>query len=473
MLDGPAAVRLTGLPRGARKTLTLSGFALATIDVDLGRRAALALLIGALVAVGVAAAITAISPVSEPTAEILARTRPNLFDLAVAMLSGAAGAYALVRGQGGAIVGVAIATALMPPLAVVGYGLATGQWSIARGAMLLFVNNMCAIAVAVGAMAVWYGFGRGELRQRFARQAMISVLVLAPLAIPLTISLRGIAWEARSNVVIRSVLLDEAGRLPQGELAQVQVRFDPDQHAFVNAILVCREPRPGLERRVTEALQRELGTAVTLRLTQLQADDPDVLAARMKRAVAAPLPGAVTDADFASVLRSEVAFAISALNVDSVRRTATIAAGAQPGIDLTAWRDLEAALVQHHPGWQITLVPPFAGLAAIEFAPGESALTPRHEAALATTAWALQRWGVKALRLSGYASSAGGGPLSLAERRVASVADWLRQRGFVVATAAYYPVPQQIVQERERGQSAFRAVEISLLPPAAVTGRAH
>ena len=54
-----------------------------------------------------------------PFSSIIARTRPNLFDLFVALFSAMAGAYAMIRGREGAIVGVAIATALMPPLAVV------------------------------------------------------------------------------------------------------------------------------------------------------------------------------------------------------------------------------------------------------------------------------------------------------------------------------------------------------------------
>lgn len=467
LLDSPAVIIGAMLVSPLMGPIVGSGFALATIDVDLGRRAARALLIGALVAVGVAMAITALSPVTEPTAEILARTRPSLFDLAVAIFSGAAGAYALVRGQGGAIVGVAIATALMPPLAVVGYGLATWQWGIARGAMLLFVTNMCAISVAVSAMAVWYGFARGDLRHSFARQAAISVLVLAPLALPLAISLRSIAWEARSNVAIRSILAAEAARLPQGELAQVQVRFDPDQKAFVSAILVSRKPRPGLEQKVTETLRRELGSPVTLRLTQLHADDPDALAVQMKGAVAAPVPTAVINADFAASLRAEIPFAVSALQVDTIRREATIIATAQPGVDLPAWRDLETVLTQHHAGWSFTLVPPFAGLAPIEFANGEAALTAKNESALSIAAWALQRWGVRELQLSGYASSRGGGPRSLAGRRVTTVAEWLRQRGFVVTTGAHYPVARQLIEERERGESAFRTVEISLRSPTA------
>lgn len=116
-------------------------------------------------AVGMTAAIVLLSPVQDATPEILVRTRPNRFDLVAAVLSGAAGGYATVRRRAGAVVGVAIAAALMPPLAVAGYGLATSQWSIARGAALLFVTDMVAISATAALVAGWYGFGRGGIRR--------------------------------------------------------------------------------------------------------------------------------------------------------------------------------------------------------------------------------------------------------------------------------------------------------------------
>ena len=83
-----------------------------------------------------------ISPIQTVTEEIAARTQPNLFDLLVALFSALAGSYAVIRGREGTIVGVAIATALMPPLAVVGFGLATLNWTVFGGALGLFIPNL-------------------------------------------------------------------------------------------------------------------------------------------------------------------------------------------------------------------------------------------------------------------------------------------------------------------------------------------
>src|SRR3546814_7707751 len=83
----------------------------------------------------------------------MARTRPTLLDLLVAVFSAAAGGYATVRRKSDTLVGVAIATALMPPLAVVGFGLSTRDWPIFLGASWLFMTNLLAIALTIAIVA--------------------------------------------------------------------------------------------------------------------------------------------------------------------------------------------------------------------------------------------------------------------------------------------------------------------------------
>uniref|UniRef100_UPI002ADDDC96 DUF389 domain-containing protein n=1 Tax=Tepidiforma sp. TaxID=2682230 RepID=UPI002ADDDC96 len=82
-------------------------------------------------------------------AEVMARTRPNPLDLGIALAGGAVGAFGLVRLRAAdALPGVAIATALMPPLCTVGIGLSLGDRGIWGGALLLFVTNLSAIMAA-------------------------------------------------------------------------------------------------------------------------------------------------------------------------------------------------------------------------------------------------------------------------------------------------------------------------------------
>ena len=85
-----------------------------------------------------------ISPLTEAQSELLARTSPTLYDVLIALCGGAAGILALsTRGNGNVFPGVAISTALMPPLCTAGYGLAMGEWSFFFGAFYLYFIIVC------------------------------------------------------------------------------------------------------------------------------------------------------------------------------------------------------------------------------------------------------------------------------------------------------------------------------------------
>ena len=105
--------------------------------------------IATLAAVSVSALYFAISPLHEAQSELLARTAPTLWDVLIATFGGFAGIIAVSRREkSNAIPGVAIATALMPPICTVGYSLATGQWLYLAGAFYLYFINLTFIAVA-------------------------------------------------------------------------------------------------------------------------------------------------------------------------------------------------------------------------------------------------------------------------------------------------------------------------------------
>ena len=127
-----------------------AGLALATADLYLGIKSFLNLVASIAAAVVISASLVWLLPLHTPTAEILSRTRPNLLDLGVALLSGLAGSLLVFRrGSSSALPGVAIAVALMPPLCASGFGFGSGlQWSIVTGAGLLFLTNLAAIVTA-------------------------------------------------------------------------------------------------------------------------------------------------------------------------------------------------------------------------------------------------------------------------------------------------------------------------------------
>ncbi len=126
------------------------GLALGIYDFDLLRRSWRNYIIATIFSVLTATFYFLITPVSEAQSELLARTSPTIYDVLIALCGGLAGIIALgSRSQrtGNVIPGVAIATALMPPLCTVGFGLATTNWSYAAGAMFLFIINTIFIAL--------------------------------------------------------------------------------------------------------------------------------------------------------------------------------------------------------------------------------------------------------------------------------------------------------------------------------------
>ena len=118
-------------------------------DFNFLKRSVKNYLVATLISVITAMIYFIISPISEAQSELLARTSPTLYDVLIAIFGGAAGILALcTKGKGNVIPGVAIATALMPPLCTAGYGLAVGEISFFFGAFYLFFINTVFIALS-------------------------------------------------------------------------------------------------------------------------------------------------------------------------------------------------------------------------------------------------------------------------------------------------------------------------------------
>lgn len=124
------------------------GYAAGTNNFEFLKTAARNLALMAVLSLAASIIYFFLSPLKEETPELLARMRPNLYDVLIATFGGAVGIVASSRkDRGNAIPGVAIATALMPPLCTAGYGIATGNWGSAFGAFYLFFINSVFIAL--------------------------------------------------------------------------------------------------------------------------------------------------------------------------------------------------------------------------------------------------------------------------------------------------------------------------------------
>jgi uncharacterized hydrophobic protein (TIGR00271 family) len=136
------------------------GLGLGTDDLPLVRRALRTLAIAAAASVATSALFFVLSPLAEAQSELLARTRPTVYDVLVALAGGSAGIVALTRrgGGGNVLPGVAIATALMPPLCTAGFGLSRLDPAFVFGALYLFLINAVLISVSTLVVVRILGF---------------------------------------------------------------------------------------------------------------------------------------------------------------------------------------------------------------------------------------------------------------------------------------------------------------------------
>lgn len=368
------------------------GFAVATIDSAEIRRTATALAAGAALAVALSALIVLMSPLQNVTAELAARTRPNLFDLVVAIFSALAGTYATIRGRAGTIVGVAIATALMPPLATMGFGIATLNATVAGGATLLFLTNCVAIALTAAVMARLHGFARALSPRQTAVGTMIVIAAFAALALPLGLSLRQIAWETKASRDVRRVLADQFGAATR--LSQVEIDFNA-RPLTVKATALTPDFRADAGPRAEAVLRERLGEPVSFTIEQYR-----VGVAEAEAAAVAEAQGARDAAERrVETLTVELALlaGVSADDVliDRQARRALVRAKPLAGAGLATYRALEGRVAAAAPGWQIFLEPPAVALPDVTIADGKP-----DAAAIAVAAWGAKRRGL-ALRVQG------------------------------------------------------------------------
>ena len=140
------------------------GLGLGINDINLMKQAGKNLLVMVSISVVVSLLYFVITPLSlsNPT-ELLARTRPTIFDVMIALFGGLAGIFEQCRKEKGTVFsGVAIATALMPPLCTAGYGLATGNLASFLGALYLFCINCLFITMATYFLVKYFRFKKTE-----------------------------------------------------------------------------------------------------------------------------------------------------------------------------------------------------------------------------------------------------------------------------------------------------------------------
>jgi len=198
------------------------GLSLGTNDIALFKDAGRNLMIALVISVLTSALYFWLTPLHEAQSELLARTRPTIFDVLIATFGGLIGVIVSTReGYSNAIPGVAIATALMPPLCTAGYGLASANWEYFFGAIYLFVINGIFIALATGVVVRYflhfpmktYIDEKNEKRARWAIYFLVFLTIVPSVFVAI-------------NVINEAVFANEAKRF-------VETHFNFDNRAVV------------------------------------------------------------------------------------------------------------------------------------------------------------------------------------------------------------------------------------------------
>ena len=203
--------------------------------------------------------------------EVLSRTAPTLLDLGIALAAGAAGAYTLVRKESSALPGVAVAVALVPPLAVVGIALENNETGLALGALLLFGTNLTAIILAASVVLLLTGFApRALLERNFSlirRGVILSVVAVLIVAVPLGVHSQRVIVEARDRHAVERAVDRWLG--DDGDFDVVSVTIDGND-VEVNVVGPQEPPRVIL---LNEMVAEHLGSDATVNVRWIQRNE--------------------------------------------------------------------------------------------------------------------------------------------------------------------------------------------------------
>lgn len=259
------------------------GIALSLIrsDAHLFGRAMRAEIAGVAAAIAVGVVLGKIYPSLEPTPEMLARTQPQLFDLLVAIFSGFAGAYAMVDEKiSPALPGVAIATAIVPPLANTGLCFAVGAYAGGVGSFLLFLSNFLSILLISSAIFWYFGMGgkyHGLDRQVVVKRFSLPFIGFLIITLLLTHTLYNIHKDRHLKKTIIQVLVSELADLPYASFDNMIYQADDNKFYILANVHTAAVISPTQVDRIQKRLVDELNKPTELTIQSKMAHNVSAL----------------------------------------------------------------------------------------------------------------------------------------------------------------------------------------------------
>lgn len=208
------------------------GYSIATYDGLLLRNAAINFITQIIIALIGASIYFFLTPVHEPTSELLARTGPSFFDMLIAFFGGTAGVIGITRKEKTNVIpGVAIATALMPPMCTVGYGIANGNLDYIFSAAYLFTINAFFIVVATFIFCKLLQLKQADVvKERYNKIIKRSIIIgVILITIPATVSAVYVsAVSIQKNAIYSSVETFVNGEVNSSTTTTMRATIDPD-----------------------------------------------------------------------------------------------------------------------------------------------------------------------------------------------------------------------------------------------------
>lgn len=223
-----------------------------------------------------AALLSYLSPLNDLTGQILARTKPNLYDLFIAVFSGLVVAVSFLSKKINSVstlTGVAIATSIIPPLSVVGFGIGTGNWQISIGSFLLFFTNFTAIVATTALSGILFGFTYFNNLKDFnyiKRKLITIILIIAAVSLPLSYTLK----QSIQMLKIRRVINQAVSEIQNATI--FSLTYDMDDKHNLNISLAVASGKPIAKQEIMllkSAIENRLGIKSNLSVTQVALKD--------------------------------------------------------------------------------------------------------------------------------------------------------------------------------------------------------
>ena len=221
------------------------------------RRSSFTVFKGIILTIVVSWIVASIIGLESVDSEILSRVKPTLIDFGIAMAAGAAGAFANTRRSiSSAIPGVAIAVALVPPLSVVGIGMAQGESNIALGALLLFLTNLICIIFFGSLVFLFQSYGNIE---RAKKGLALSTALMFLLGIPLTLSMRELIVKKNVRHQIEDFILYETKAFKDTNINSIIVIPRKD---YLRVNIAVAAPLNSLSQKQIEQVRNNLAQEI-------------------------------------------------------------------------------------------------------------------------------------------------------------------------------------------------------------------